>query len=195
MRVWLWLSCCLCLACSDSSKDPEPADAEADAGAAPAEAGQPVEDGICTSCDSCEEYLAVGSFNHLEGSIDYPSLPPAGGDHNACWTTFGVHARELEDDYWVHNLEHGAVVFLHNCPDGCDDEREQLEALVDTRPFALVMPYAKLPTRFGVVAWEYRLLSDCFDETAFTEFYTDHVNRARESTTSPPPSGCPVGSP
>ena len=147
---------------------------------------------MCTSCGSCEEYLEVTSFNHVSGAIDYPSLPPVGGDHNACWTTFGVHARELADDYWVHNLEHGAVVLLHNCPDGCAEERAQLEAMTEGRPFALVMPYAKLPTRFGLVAWEYRLLSDCFDETAFAEFYTDHVNQARESTTSPPPSGCPV---
>src|SRR5690349_9905936 len=171
MRVWVWLSCCLLgVACSVSSpSDPDSGSEEPDGGSSSGDSGQVVEDGVCTSCGSCETSFEVDSFNHVTDRIDYADLPPVGGDHNACWTTFGVHKRELDDDYWVHNLEHGAVVFLHNCPDGCDAERAELEAMAEGRPFALVMPYAKLPTRFGVVAWGFRLLSDCFDQPAFAD--------------------------
>jgi hypothetical protein len=160
-----------------------------DDGGVPGEPGSDA--GICTSCGACERHLPVSSTFHRPAPIDYPDLPPAGGDHDACWIRFGVHATELPDERWVHNLEHGAVVFLHNCEDGCDAERKELEAMAESRPFAVVLPYAELPTRFGVVAWEHRLLSDCLDQEAFAAFYTDHVNQAPESLTSPPPASCP----
>jgi hypothetical protein len=192
MRAWLWLSCTLSLlACSSDPSGPGQAADDASAPEPDAGTGSGDDGGICTSCDGCERRVPVTSAFHRTGPIDYPDLPPAGGDHDACWTTFGVHASEVPDERWVHNLEHGAVVFLHNCSDGCADERRELEAMVEGRPFALVLPYAQLPTRFGVVAWEHRLLSDCLDADAFAAFYTDHVNQAPESTTSAPPSGCP----
>lgn len=147
--------------------------------------------GICTRCGACEKNIRVSTANHRSDPIDYKDPPPVGGEHNPCWTKFGVHDKEVADEHWVHNLEHGAVVFLYNCPDGCSDQLSQLKQLIDGRKFALVMPYAALPTRFGVVAWENRLLSDCYDESAFTAFYDAHVNRAPESSTSGPPTGCP----
>lgn len=184
---------------SDSSDSGSPAN-----DAAPGDADEPGNDaatqdggttpedaGICTSCGACEKNIRVSSANHVSQAIDYKDPPPVGGDHNPCWTTFGVHAREVADEHWVHNLEHGAVVFLYNCKGGCEAERKQLEQLADGRKFAIVMPYAALPTRFAVVAWENRLLSDCFDTDALTAFYDAHVNRALESTTAAPPAGCP----
>jgi hypothetical protein len=101
-----------------------------------------------------------------------------------------VHESEVPDERWVHNLEHGAVVFLYHCPDGCPTEVLALEALAAARPFALVMPYAALPERFAAVAWGHRLRSECFDQDAFQEFYDTYFNRAPESLTNPPPSGC-----
>jgi hypothetical protein len=165
--------------------EPDAGDRDADLGDASAEAG------ICTRCGACEKNIRVSSAIHRSDPIDYTDPPPVGGDHNPCWTTFGLHANEVADERWVHNLEHGAVMFLYNCPEGCDAERDQLKQLLAGRKFGLVMPYAALPTRFGMVAWENRLLSDCFDESAFTAFYDAHVNRAPESSTSGPPSGCP----
>lgn len=192
MRAWLWLSCVLgLLACSDAS-DPDASSPDASA----PDAGEPQTDAsfeegdICASCGPCEQIVPAEDFNHRNEPIEYADVPPTGGDHSACWTTFGVHATEVPDERWVHNLEHGAVVFLHHCPDGCEAERTKLEGLARGRPFSVVVPYAQLPTRFGVVAWGHRLLADCLDEEAFTQFYDAHVNQARESSTSGPPSSC-----
>jgi hypothetical protein len=147
-------------------------------------------DELCTSCGACVESQTVTSVEHVAGGIDYTDLPPFGGSHDRCWTRFGVHEQEVADEHWVHNLEHGAVVFLYHCPDGCEDEVAALERLAGPRPFVLVMPYAELPTRFAAVAWGRRLLSECFDEAAFEEFYDRYFNHAPESWTSPPPSDC-----
>jgi hypothetical protein len=82
------------------------------------------------------------------------------------------------------------VVYLYRCPDGCADALAALEGLAQGKPFAVVMPYAALPTRFAAVAWGRRLLSECFDLEAFEAFYAAHADRAIESSASGPPSGC-----
>lgn len=170
---------------SDSDVEPAP-----DAGDSPEPDAQSGQDGLCTRCGGCEETVKVSSMLHKPEPIEYTDLPPAGGDHAVCWTKFGVHKDEAPDERWVHNLEHGAVVFLHNCPDGCASELSRLGALINGRTFALVMPYAALRTRFAAVAWGKRLLSECFDEAAFVQFYEDNADKAVESSAAGPPSGC-----
>ncbi len=34
----------------------------------------------------------------------------------------------------MHNLEHGGVVFLYNCPLGCEDEIADLQSVMEARP-------------------------------------------------------------
>jgi hypothetical protein len=146
--------------------------------------------GECTACGACVESFRDLSTQHVAGEIDYPDPPPAGGAHNPCWLPFGVYDSEPPDERWVHNMEHGAVVFLYNCPDGCPDEVAELEIMAASRPFALVAPYAALPGRYAAVAWGFRLVSECFDRAALEGFYEAHVNHGPESSTSPPPGGC-----
>jgi hypothetical protein len=206
LRLSLLFGLLMWIGCDDNMRDadaaaPEDADTpwDGDAGPSQPDAGggdaqvrdASADGGICTRCGACETNIRVSTANHRSDPIDYTDPPPVGGEHNPCWTTFGLHTKEVADERWVHNLEHGAVVFLYNCPAGCDAERAQLEQLLEGRKFGLVMPYAALPTRFGVVAWENRLLSDCLDQSAFTSFYEAHVNQAPESSTSGPPSSCP----
>ncbi len=131
------------------------------------------------------------SANHVNGAIAYPDPPPAGGDHNPCWGAWGVHDQPLGAEHWVHNLEHGGVVFLYHCEGGCDAEVQQLDTFVSAHRLTVLTEYAALPARFGVVAWGYRLLTDALDLRAFTAFYEAHVDHAPESIDSPPPAGCP----
>jgi hypothetical protein len=146
--------------------------------------------GICSTCGGCEETRTGLSMQHVPEPVRYTDNPPSGGDHAACWSKFGVHEEAVPEGRWVHNLEHGAVVFLHNCPEDCSDEIAKLELLAKGRPFALVTPNTRLRTRFAVVAWGVHMLSDCVDEEAFEQFYDKHVDQAGESTTAAPPGGC-----
>lgn len=145
----------------------------------------------CTDCDqTCEESVPISSATHIEGDIDYPSLPPAGGDHNGCWAPWGVHDLEVRPENWVHNLEHGGVILLYNCEDDCPTEVAALTDFSASHGHTLLTPYAELPGRFAAVSWGHRLVSSCLDMDAIAAFYTSHVDRAPESVTSDPPTSC-----
>ena len=168
----------------------------ADDGAPSRDAGSPWLDGgppstgdaMCSA--PSEQAVEVTSALHVPGEVAYADVPPAGGNHNGCWGKWGVHERELADERFVHNLEHGGIVFLYRCPEGCDEAVSTLREVVRTRDLALLTPYAALPTRFAVVAWGYRLISDCLDRAAFERFYDAHRDMGLESVPDDPPSSC-----
>ena len=150
-------------------------------------------DSACDLCAGGCEQSAEGNLNgdHIEGGLTYEDPPPMGGDHDPCWAKWGVHTEEVGDEHWVHNLEHGGVVFLYTCPEGCADEIATLTGLVEGYgPTALLSPYAALPVRFAAVSWGHRLLQDCLDTDTMRTFYKEHVDQAPESTTASPSEGC-----
>ena len=154
--------------------------------------GEPPDDaGICTSDGACEEMVALDPAQHVDGDIDYGELPPAGGPHNPCWDDYGIHDELLPPENWVHNLEHGAVVLLYECPEGCDAELSMLEAFVSERSWALLTRFEGLTTRFAVVAWGYLLMTDELDLDGFEAFYDALAYHAPESVPSGKPAGCP----
>jgi len=139
-------------------------------------------------CNDEQEDFEVPTYEHVQGRQDYEEKPPVGGDHNQCWTDWGVHEKAAAAENWVHNLEHGGIAFLYNCKDGCPKERKQLEALYDesTRPFALITPYADMESRFAVVAWGHRIVTDCYDEELFLRFYDEYAHKGPEGSPVPP---------
>jgi hypothetical protein len=145
---------------------------------------------VCTTCGACEQSLPITSAQHVTGDVDYADPPPVGGPHSSCWGTWGVQDSELRAERWVHNLEHGGIVFLYRCDAGCPEEVKMLAALLTDRPRTLLTAYSRLPKRFAVVAWGYRLTSDCLDTDAFAAFYATHVGHGRESIASDPPAAC-----
>lgn len=147
------------------------------------------------ACDACGgdcliENLTYPARYHALGEVPTVDPPPAGGPHNTCWAEWGVHAEAVDDDRWVHNLEHGGVVLLWSCPDGCDADVTAVDAFASAHDRTVATPYDALPTRFGIVAWDWRMTSACFDEAAAAAFYAAHFDHAPESTGSDPPPGC-----
>lgn len=131
------------------------------------------------------------SRNHVTGPIEYSDPPPASGDHDPCWAKWGVHTDTVPARNWVHNLEHGGVVFLYDCPDGCDTDLATFTAFAQARQRTLLTADPGLRTRFALVAWGQRLLSDCIDAPAFQTFYEANFDNAPESISSDPGSSCP----
>jgi uncharacterized protein DUF3105 len=139
------------------------------------------------------------SANHLTvcSEVSYDTNPPSGGDHYAIWPAFQVYDFPLPAGSLVHALEHGAIVFWYNCPEGCPDEVAEVEAFIAAQPTdplcagtpverrAVLVPYPALASRWGASSWGYALTADCFDATAFGAFYTEHYGRGREATCSP----------
>jgi len=147
----------------------------------------------CTACGGACDYesLNYASRNHIQTDLLYAGTP-AGGSHHLCWAPWGISTTPVGDEHWVHNLEHGGVAFLYRCTTDCSSEVAQLTDYVSTLPVgtAVMSPEPMLNQRFTVVAWGYRLETDCLDLAAFEAFYIAHQGHGPEATTMPPPPQC-----
>jgi hypothetical protein len=180
----------LTLASSACSRDREVVPSRPDSGSDDEEDAGAVAAG-CTRCGGCTEAMPIAGNTHFTTPIEYSDPPPSSGIHDPCWAAWGVHTDVVAARNWVHNLEHGGVVFLYNCPAGCDTDLARFTALAKSNARTLLTQYPELRTRFALVAWGYRLLSDCVDVPAFQAFYDAHFDRGPESIASSPPSSCP----
>ena len=91
---------------------------------------------------------------------------------------------------WLHNLEHGAVVVLYNCPSACPDLVAGLTRVYASLPLdpnartasprLLIVPYTDMDHRIAVAAWNQLIEFDELDAAAITDFYVTVVNRGPE---------------
>jgi hypothetical protein len=119
-------------------------------------------------------------------TVSYRDNPPASGNHYpvpAPWGQ-GTYPRET----WVHNLEHGGIVLLYNCPTGCDADVQKLVALRARRPAdqfhevrVLITPDSLMPHKFAAIAWGWRWQGDTIDEGVINCFIGDRYDKAPES--------------
>lgn len=104
----------------------------------------------------------AGALTHVacNATCGDGDLPPLGGAHCAQTLQCRAHDVPASACVWLHNLEHGHVVLLYRCPDGCPELVADLEAWrarakKDARgtPRALLVPVAELPTRMAAIVW------------------------------------------
>ena len=137
--------------------------------------------------------------------LTYGSNPPSSGSHYGTWAEYKTYTKPFPRGFWVHNLEHGAVVITYNCPDGCAWDVARAQAFIDSLPAdcgsgqrrIIMLPDPELDTRFAASAWGYTLKAKCFDKSAFTSFYCEHYDRAPEAicTSGRDPTADSSGSP
>lgn len=145
------------------------------------------------------------SARHVSECTPLPDepRPPAGGDHYSSWAAFQSYDFPIARGFLIHALEHGAIVFTYNCPEGCADEVAEVRALIDAQPpdplcygtttsdgspieqRAVLAPDPTLDVRWGVSAWGYTLRASCVDSAAFTQFYSDHYGKSPENLCNP----------
>jgi hypothetical protein len=127
--------------------------------------------------------------------ITYLSNPPSSGTHYADIPAFGVYSEPLPRGYWVHTLEHGAIVLTYNCPEGCADEIAAASEFIQNLPIdplcaasgeltrrVVLTPDPKLDTRWAASAWNFTLRSSCFEPGVFRDFYFAHYNHGLENS-------------
>jgi hypothetical protein len=123
--------------------------------------------------------------------LGYPDNPPAGGNHYPVWGAFQSYSFAVPRGFWVHDLEHGAIVFSYNCADGCPDEVAQVQALIDALPSdplcdgdpprrVVMTPDPELDVRWGASAWGHSLRADCVDADRFRQFYSAYFGQGPE---------------
>jgi hypothetical protein len=123
--------------------------------------------------------------------IRYQTRPPVAGPHYPTpYVPYGVVEQPILPGTWVHNLEHGAVVLLYNCHQGCPELVDQIRALVARLPpnrnnpdgtaRLLAVPYTEMDHRLAVIAWGHLRELDQLDEGRIADFYLTYVDRGPE---------------
>lgn len=131
-----------------------------------------------------------GRTHVAEGSaISYKHNPPASGPHYPSPKPWGIYTDTVPPGYWVHDLEHGGVVVLYDCPSGCSQVVTALQQAFTTFPKdkynevkLVATPYSGLPkgTQVMAVAWDYQKSYASFDTQKLLTFYNGHVDRGPE---------------
>jgi len=125
----------------------------------------------------------------------YKFYPPASGPHYSAqgiapvpWQTIDT----LQEGQYVHNLEHGGIAILYDCPSGtaCTTLKNALENYVKNLAPAeptynevkiVLTPYSRgMQKKVALVAWDYIEFLDGYDQAEITRFYENHVNRGPE---------------
>jgi YVTN family beta-propeller protein len=115
--------------------------------------------------------------------------PPTSGASAPDLVTWGVHPLPIPPEVLLHNLEHGGVALLYNCPDGCPRLVAELAALARSRDHLLVAPYPLMAPRLALVAWERLATRETFDRSAVLAFIAAYAGRDRHTATTPSLAG------
>jgi hypothetical protein len=138
-----------------------------------------------------------GTATHIDPSTTatYKFYPPTSGPHyNVAgfapvdWQTIAT----LQEGQFIHNLEHGGIAILYNCPSGndCTTLKNQLENYVKNLAPAeptynevklVLTPYSRgMQKKIALVAWHYVDFLDTYDQNEITRFYENHVDQGPE---------------
>lgn len=140
------------------------------------------------ACNTVATVFPIEPAPHTMANCDpvvWNTNPPTSGPHFPNWAAYTTYATPVTRGFWVHAMEHGAVVVLYNCPNGCDADVAQLQAFIASRPVdplcvaplqrrVIMTPDPLLPTKFALTAWGASVTSECVDIPAFDAFYAAH---------------------
>lgn len=125
--------------------------------------------------------------------VQYDHNPPTSGCHyNLGYGTApiqaGVYNQAIPAEYWVHNLEHGYIVVLYNCPNGCDTQfkalRDWWHSLTPDQGFAypkvVVLPWTSMTVPFAAVSWDWYYPIPVFSISEVQRFYNNHHGQSNE---------------
>ncbi|MEZ3160553.1 DUF3105 domain-containing protein [Microbacterium sp. BWT-B31] len=123
---------------------------------------------------------------HVEGTVDYPQSPPAGGPHNPAWLNCGIYSEPQVDENAVHSLEHGAVWVTY---DAAALDADQLASLKQKLPssYVILSPYEGLDSSIVLSAWNHQLKLDSADDARIGQFFEEYW---RSQDTPEPNAAC-----
>jgi putative peptide zinc metalloprotease protein len=115
------------------------------------------------------ETFQVTQRDHVLTPVDYAENPPVGGPHAPMWQNCGFYAEEIENQYGVHSMEHGAVwiTYRSDLPQG---QLNTLRQMAQQQTYLLVSAYRNLPAPVVASAWGRQLAIDSADDSRLGEF-------------------------
>ena len=111
--------------------------------------------------------------NHVEGTVDYPQSPPAGGPHNSVWLNCGIYDQPQQNENAVHSLEHGAVWVTYDASKVSGDELTTLKSALPSS-YVILSPYEGLDTPIALSSWNHQLKVDSADDPRIAEFFEEY---------------------
>lgn len=126
---------------------------------------------------------------HVDGSVEYPMVPPAGGPHNAIWQSCGVYSEPIYNEHGVHSLEHGAVWITYD-PALPAADVQQLASLAN-QGYILVSPYPGLTDPVVASSWGRQIRLSGVDDPRLEQFIVDF--RRNPATAPEPNATCSLG--
>jgi hypothetical protein len=167
---------------------------EGDAGYAPS--------ALMGSCAAVLQQHPIEGQAHVNvcSVVDYGTDPPSSGNHYGIWAAYKIYPAPIPEGFWVHDLEHGAVVLTYNCASGrgdqasCDADVAAATAMLSSLPDDpacdalgqgvkrrnVMTPDPALDVRFAASAWGWTLKANCFDAAVFEAFEKAHYGQAPE---------------
>jgi hypothetical protein len=152
------------------------------------------------SCPVTIEQHSLQPATHvaIPSDIQWDSNPPSSGAHYPIWAAFQAYTTPVPRGFYVHDLEHGAVVFLYNCGDaGCADVALALQAISDSLPDdplcagqgarvrTVITPDPLLDVPVAAAAWGWTYKAECVDAPTLKQFAADHYGHGPETLCAP----------
>ncbi len=134
--------------------------------------------------------------------VSYATSPPSSGTHYSVWAAYETYATPVPWGFLVHDLEHGAIDVVYNCPVDCPDEVAAAQAWIDSlpddpmcggRPRVILAPDPTLTCRWAAAAWRWTLRGGAFRVDPFQQFYEKHYENPDPSLQAPEVSLCMNG--
>jgi hypothetical protein len=126
--------------------------------------------------------------------VTYNSNPPSSGNHYPDWAAFQEYSTPVPRGYYVHDLEHGAVVILYKCGDdsGCPDIVDGLRRAMAQIPDdpkcrqggprnrLVLTPDPLLDVPVAAAAWGWTYKAQCVDQPTLVQFIKDNYGQGTE---------------
>jgi hypothetical protein len=128
--------------------------------------------------------------------VHYESNPPSSGPHYQYWAAFQAFSTAVDPRYWVHDLEHGAIVLLYKCDaaDGCPAIVTALQRVADAIPDdplcdkasgvrvrVVITPDPDLDVPIAAASWGWTYRAACLDAPTLTRFALEHYAQGGEN--------------
>jgi hypothetical protein len=135
-------------------------------------------------------HVAIGTL------VSYDSNPPSSGPHYPIWAAYQAYTTPVDRRYYVHDEEHGAVIFVYNCQSagGCPDVVQTLQQAANTLPDdslclqagqgvrvrTVITPDPLLDVPVAAAAWGWTYRAQCADLGSLVSFALAHYGQGRE---------------
>ena len=169
-------------ACSSGEEAAQPAASRSVAGAAPSSAAAPTapsDDESPPAIEGLDLLAEDPSHDHVDGPLEYDTVPPVGGPHNPRWLACDVYAEPVPAEFAVHSLEHGAVWIAHD-PDLPADQVDVLAELASrNEEYVLVSPQEGLDSRVVAAIWGGSLEASSADDPRLAQLVEAYAGGAQ----------------